>query len=567
MINNLLETKTVNLTDIIWNWKKFKIPSFQRDYSWEEWQWEDLWLDMVDVYENQWVHYMWAIVIQSKIDDFFDVIDWQQRLTTLSIFIISIIQFLKYLVENNIEVEKNNERAEILRRNFIWDKDASSLTYSSKLFLNENNDHFYQSNLVNFKKPIWKLTGSQKLIWWCYEYFFNKIVEYFNNDWEKATIFFEKNISKKLMFIQIKVEDDLSAYTVFETLNSRWVELTTTDLLKNFLFSQVASSPNDLEYIKKEWNDIINIFWDDWLKRFPTFLRYYINSKYDLVSEKWLFKFVKNKIIKKENVIELLNELKWNSVLYVALDNSNDDFWKEYPNHLKLEKYIKELELFWVSTVKTLLLSWFRNFSIDDFEKILKIATVISFRYNVIWWKDPKVMEIEYNKIAKKIENKEITKIKDIFEFLKSKLYIEDNEFKDIFKNKKIKISKRKLIKYILVNIDNNIVSGNRFYETDNWTIEHILPENPSVDWADNFPENIRESFIERLWNYILLENNLNKNCENKNFSWKLIEYNKSNYGLSKSFSKHYDEWNTSTIDKLQSFYAKKSSEIWRLDI
>jgi len=564
MSNNLLETKTVNLTDVIWNWKKYKIPPFQRDYSWNEEQWEDLWLDMLDIYEKWGTHYMGAIVLQYRDDDFYDIIDGQQRLSTLSIFIISIIQFLRELSRNWIEVEKNNERADILRRNFIWDKDASSLTYSSKLFLNENNDHFYQSNLVNFKEPIWKLTDSQKLIWWCFVYFFDKIKQYFNQDWEKATVFIEKTISKKMMFIQIKVEDDVSAYTVFETLNSRWVNLTPTDLLKNFLFSKVSSSPNDLSYISKEWKEITNILSEE--SDFPTFLRYYINSKFDLVSQRYLFKFIKKQINEKENVIRLLEELRLNAFIYVALWNPEDDFWKQYPNHKEIEKYIWELELFWVSTVKALLLASFRKFSIDEFLKLLKVTTIISFRYNIIWWKDPKVMEIEYNKTAKKIENWEIIRANQVFDFLKSKLYIEDEEFKDIFKNKKIKISKKKLIKYILISLDNKITWVIKDYSSDSWTIEHILPQNPNQEWNDNFPENIRESFTERLWNYLLLESNLNKDCENKDFEWKLPIYVKSKYETAKKFNEHYNEWNPATIEKLQIFYAKKAAETWRLD-
>lgn len=58
MSNNLLETKTVHLSDVIGNGKKYKIPSFQRDYSWQQDQWEDLWLDMVEIYEKGGIHYM-----------------------------------------------------------------------------------------------------------------------------------------------------------------------------------------------------------------------------------------------------------------------------------------------------------------------------------------------------------------------------------------------------------------------------------------------------------------------------------------------------------------------------
>lgn len=567
MSNNLLDTKTVNLTEIIWNWKKYQVPSFQRDYSWWESEWEDLWLDMIDVYENKITHYMWAIVLQKKEDDIFYIIDGQQRITTLSIFIIAIIWYLENLSRKWIEAERNKEMASIIRRNFISDKDAVSLLYSSKLSLNENNDHFFQSNLVSLRKIIWKLTDSQKLLWWSYEYFYLKIEEYFKNkDWEHLSEFLNKNITKNLMFIMITVEDELSAYTVFETLNSRWVELTTTDLLKNFLFSRVSKNPQEFEFIKSKWNEIISIIW---LKDFPTFLRYYINSKYKLVPQKQLFKFVKNQISDVDKIIILIEELKENAIIYMALWNPQDDEWKKYSEYKKIEKYVWELKLFWIKLAKSLLLAWYNNFSDKEFVKLLNMTSVISFRYNVIWNKNPKDMEIEYNKISQKISSWKIKNTQNVFDFLKNKLYISDSEFKDLFKNKEIKISKRKLLKYILVSIDNNLIWKKYDYNSDNWTIEHILPQNPDKYWDEEFPETIRDSFTHRLWNYLLLELNLNKEAENKNFAEKIKIYSKSTYFVSKDFNKFYSAenwWNPQTIEKFQEFYAKIAKDIWRLD-
>ncbi len=566
MTNNLLDTKTVNLTEIIWNWKRYKVPPFQRDYSWAESEWEDLWLDMIDVYENQDTHYMWALVLQKKEDDFYDLIDWQQRITTLSIFIIAIIEYLKNLSKEWIEKEENIERVKIIMRNFIWDKDASSLMYSSKLYLNENNNDFYQSNLVNFNIPAWRLTNSQKSLWQAYEYFYKKIWEYFTeNNWEIISKFLEKNIAKNLMFIMITVQNELSAYTVFETLNSRWVELTTADLLKNFLFSKVSNSRTDFEIIKNYWNNIISIIE---LKSFPTFLRYYINSKYKLISQKNLFKFIKKQITTKQDVVSLLKDLKKNAIIYNALWNPLDEEWKSKSNFQKIKKYVWELKLFQIKLAKSLLLAWYNNFDENNFVKLLKLTSIISFRYNVIWNKDPKLMELEYNKASIKISNWELNNTREVFDFLKNKLYVWDSEFKDLFKNKDIVISNRKLIKYILINIDNNLLKLNNDYESDNSTIEHILPQNQSSIWNEDFPENIKDSYISKIWNYLLLEWNINKNCENKSFEEKIELYSTSRYEVTKKMKDLYWEswWNPATIEKLQSFYAEKAKDIWRLN-
>ncbi|MCC6691541.1 MAG: DUF262 domain-containing protein, partial [Bacteroidia bacterium] len=55
-----------------------------------------------------------------------------------------------------------------------------------------------------------------------------------NDNGEDLANFLNKQVAERMMFIQIVVEDELSAYTVFETLNSRGLSLTVTDLLKNY---------------------------------------------------------------------------------------------------------------------------------------------------------------------------------------------------------------------------------------------------------------------------------------------------------------------------------------------
>ena len=50
--SNLLDTKTVSFNDIIGNGKIYKVPDFQRDYSWDEDHWEDLWNDIITASRN-----------------------------------------------------------------------------------------------------------------------------------------------------------------------------------------------------------------------------------------------------------------------------------------------------------------------------------------------------------------------------------------------------------------------------------------------------------------------------------------------------------------------------------
>ncbi|MBE9468078.1 MAG: DUF262 domain-containing protein [Bacteroidetes bacterium] len=155
-MKNIFDTKIVSFQELIGNGKKYKIPEFQRDFSWNEENWEDLWQDLIYIFEDKEPqHYMGTIVLQNLDDKkTFLVVDGQQRITTLSLFIIAIVKSLKGLVENKIEVEENNERINKILDSYIGEKSISDLYYKSKLTLNENNDSFYQSRILEFKEPI-----------------------------------------------------------------------------------------------------------------------------------------------------------------------------------------------------------------------------------------------------------------------------------------------------------------------------------------------------------------------------------------------------------------------------
>jgi uncharacterized protein with ParB-like and HNH nuclease domain len=135
------------------------VPPFQRDYSWKEEHWEDLWLDLLDLTSGRTAqHYMGSLVLmQEDHPERFTIIDGQQRIATLSIIILVIIARLKELAESGVGSDDNNERARVLRSNFIGAKQAGSLLETSKLTLNRNDEDFFQGTLVQISPthPSW----------------------------------------------------------------------------------------------------------------------------------------------------------------------------------------------------------------------------------------------------------------------------------------------------------------------------------------------------------------------------------------------------------------------------
>lgn len=557
---NLMTPSTASLSSLLGNGVTYKVPIFQRDYSWKIDNWTDLWEDIKILLNTGKDHYMGAVVLQKTGEKQFLVIDGQQRFTTLSILALAIIKKIQDLIDGGIEAEDNKERVSELRRGFLGQKDPASLHYSSKLFLNENNDPFYQRNLLQLLPPQNERTliDSDKLLWQGFDFFYKKIGELFPNATgaDLATLL-SKSIGDKTMFIKIEVEDELSAYTLFETLNYRGVDLTVTDLLKNYLFSLIT--PSDLRIAKEIWKKVATSVGID---KFPVFLRHFWISRKPLVRQEQLFKTIRSEIKSNQQVFNLLNELDAYSEIYLALQDPYNIFWQGNRERIKR---IREMKLFGVKQQLPLLMVAKDKFSDQEFDKTLKVISIISFRYNVIGSRQANRMEELYNTVSQKVFNSSITTAQGVFNEIKE-LYISDADFRNDFSTLQLYSYGRskKLARYILFELENNMMQGgDRDYELDPATIEHILPENAGANWDQDFPQVIQPNYIYRLGNYTLLEDHLNRDCETLPFNQKKPFYDRSQYEMTKAIN--YNDWNPTILDSRQNELARKATSIWRI--
>jgi uncharacterized protein with ParB-like and HNH nuclease domain len=560
---NLLDTRTTSFGDLIGNGKIYRVPPFQRDYSWNEENWEDLWQDILMLHTNpDSSHYMGALVLQSSSasDKESTIIDGQQRLATLSIIAIAVIEKIQKLVEREEQKEANQERQEILRRTYLSDRDPRSLRYSSKIILNENNNDFYQSNLINLRKPLntRSLSKSNQLLWQAFQYFSNQLgeLEEVVRSGEKLAEFLTDTIAQRLLFIQINVEDELNAYTVFETLNARGIELSSTDLLKNYLFS-LFQGPDDLQEAQRQWRRIINTVQ---MEKFPEFLRYYLSLQQTRVRRERLFKIVRESVKNGQQAFELLDRLENYSSLFVTLSNSNDEFWRDAPEN---RLYIRELELFRVKQAYPTLFTAYERFSPENFTRLLKLVCVLSFRYTVVSSLNPNELETLYNKVAISITNGEITNPRQVFDNLRS-VYVSDEKFLQDFSLLSIstKGQKKKLVRYILCKLEAD--ASNIEVNEDSFSIEHILPESPSSDWRQNFTDTQIEEMVYRIGNLTPLEPHLNRQVGNELYPIKREVYQQSVYKLTQDILA--EEWTPNTLTTRQRHLAQRATHIWRSD-
>lgn len=118
-MEQLLSAETKSFKSIFSENKKIVVPPYQRAYSWKEQQWEDLWEDIKKSKKSNKKHYMGAIVFINRRGGILEVVDGQQRLTTISILINSVVKYITDLISKNIDVEKNIERRNLIRNHEI----------------------------------------------------------------------------------------------------------------------------------------------------------------------------------------------------------------------------------------------------------------------------------------------------------------------------------------------------------------------------------------------------------------------------------------------------------------
>lgn len=563
MRSDILATRTVNYLDLVGNGRVFIVPKYQRDYSWTEDQWEDLWQDLTDLKGGD-RHYMGAMVIEALSDREASVIDGQQRLATLSILSLAVIHGLEGLARDGIEADPNQERARALRARYIGEKDLASLVETSKLTLNETDNGFYQDYLVQSRTPVnpLRLPKSNQLLLGAYRYFQRKISEDTSfRDGATLAALLSETVARHLLFILITVEDEMSAYTVFETLNARGLELSTTDLLKNYLFSRMTSG-SDLAHLQRRWKELISVVGQ---ARFPEFLRYHLLCTHRKIRKERLFKTVRQDIRSASDVLRLLDQLESRAEVYAAVGDPGHSFWNDRPECIP---FVRELRLFRVRQMMPLVFAAAERFDTRTFAQTLRMVAIIAFRYTIVSALNTNELEPVYHDAARAVLDGRAKGVRDLFQILR-RIYVSDDIFRQNFANLTSETAggRKRITKYILLRLESQ--QSGRFLdtETDPASIEHILPENPTAEWAEAIPSDRWDTAIYRLGNLSPIEASLNREIGNGSYPEKLAVYAKSQYLLSRSLPELApDEWSLSLIDQRQQTMSDLAVQIWRCD-
>ncbi|MFA5816351.1 MAG: DUF262 domain-containing protein [Bacteroidales bacterium] len=551
-----MKATEANLLNLMKMPQQFIIPIYQRSYNWKEKHCDQLLKDILRISqdENSSGHFIGSIVyfqegiINRVTIPQLVVIDGQQRLTTISLILIVLIKVIR---ENNLEIEIPEKKI----RNYylINSEEEGQLKY--KLILTRKDSE----TLINLLEGRDLDSSSSRDLIGNYNFFLARI--------NKENARHVWNGLQRLFIVDVALEYGKdNPQLIFESLNSTGLDLSQADLIRNFVLMGLKPDIQKDLY-ERYWFPMERLFGERYSEFFDGFIRDYLTLKtnsiprIDKIYEDFKnFVRVNGKPINIEDVVADLYKYAKYYVRFALLQEKSP----------KLLRILSNLESLKVNVSYPFLLFLYNDFndgdlSDDDFVKILELIESYVYRRSVCGVPTNSLNKTFAGFKRHVVADKYVESVLAHFLLLDSyRRFPSDREFQDMLQVKDL--YNTRLIKYALDKIEN--FRRKEKVNVDDYTIEHIIPQNPnlSLEWRQMLGENssqIQEKYLHTLGNLTLTGYNseLSDRCfDDKKtmeggFADSPIRLNEGLGILSK--------WDEDEIIKRASVLGQKSLQIW----
>jgi hypothetical protein len=543
---------------------RYTVPDYQRQYSWGEEQWRALWEDLQALDDGE-THFLGSIVVIERSEglnklDRLEIVDGQQRLATI-LTILSVMR-QKYLDEGE------SGQSDAIRDEYLVEQDLDQQEYQNLTLSRYDNDSF--SSILNCD---FGQVENESL---------NEALEFYGSRIHGLSVEETDTLRKKLLssvtLVTIECTEEQSAFRLFETLNDRGLELSSVDLMKNYIFS-IAAQDDDVDYeaIKQSWQRTVDNTVPH-LNKPSRFFRHYIMSAPapdypDDVSDYKLYSIFQDNIDSVRSSQDLtletyIADIADQSELYIKIVNTDIDQFEHKGNEAINAKlthlhYIKSVQ------ARTLLLRIFREFdNPNKIEEALGVLERFLIRWKVANYATGGQLDRIYSEICSTVFDAD-DPVEEMADFFRGK-YPSDAEFKAGIENKRVKLNER--TKYILKRIEEERYGGT-IDRLDQYDTEHIAPRSAFTAtrhsaWvaALDTTQATFEQHRDRLGNLTLLESDKNIRASNNPFETKKSEYKASDVSMTRSVAETYDDWNIDSIQQRTSELAEVAANIWSLE-
>lgn len=568
----------------------YKIPKYQREYTWGVNEWNQLFDDIVSNEEGYFLGSYICVSTRTMGTPELELIDGQQRFTTISILLSAIYSRLN----KNREKLDEDEISTLINIKKELTYNVEKGIYKPKLLLqvqNSNLDDYlsllYENEIISdkIKKPN---NAGNRRIYKAFKYFNKCIDEYINenlheNNNEISLLLDLKDKFNEAIIVGIEVDSHKDAYMLFESLNNRGIPLSAVDLIKNTLISSSESS-NKSDECYEEWKTALGYLTDEYSTQERFFRQYYnafreeLNQPFigDNPTKKYPLAYlatrttlldIYEKLIKNDFNSFLQNLVKEAKIYSIIINNSDEDrIYKDKlldleriqgaPSYILLLYILTEQKRLNISDEQILylvklLIKFFVRRNITDIPNTRNLNKIFM---DII----ENIKKMQGEEVCTYIKNnlREVSASDELFEQkLRGNLYDENPEATRFILCSIEALHQTKEIYTDLWSRDNS----NKYI----WTIEHIFPEGQNIpqSWVDMIANGDKNKANEYLQNYVHTLGNLtitgyNQNLSNMSFVDKRDRVNKEgkNIGYKNGLFLNEDVVNEDnwTIDKIE---------------
>ena len=562
--------KTVSQTTIadvfsITSDKVYKIPKYQREYTWGIKEWDAL---FNDVTENDFGYFLGSYICVnsgSLNGTVLEVIDGQQRFSTITLLLAALYSELAKC-RNDMDEEDlselSNLRNELANKKQKFTASGGKITeYNQRLFLQKQNsndeDYTYilSDNGIITAKQTKPLNFGNRRIAKAYRHFVKLITDEVYeiksenpNITDIGALFQIVRKFESAVLVGIEVDTNKDAYMLFESLNHRGVPLSALDLIKNSLIAQAENSA-DADNAYEQWKQILKAVGQDdysvqerFFRQFYNAFRDELNTPYKSTDKKYYLGYlatrttlidIYEKMIKND-YHALLEDLSEKAAKYSIIVNNTDDeyvYTSSLQNLARISGAPSYLLLMYLLTNQNVL-----SLSDEDIKAIVDNLIIFFVRRNLTDVPNTRKLTQLFIDIIASIKCKKgseiVVSIKDMLKGVSAS----DETFEEKLRGP-IYDENPEATRFVLCNIESQhqtkeIYSDLWSKDTSNkyvWTIEHIFPEGENIpkDWIDMIANGDKSKAIQIRADYVHTIGNLTITGYNQNLSNMSFEHKK----------------------------------------
>ena len=539
---------------------RLRVPVFQRSYAWEKAHVNELLQDIAAAIKvGATEYFLGSIVVSTEHSGMLEVVDGQQRLATVSVVL---AQIRDHFLANTEE-----DRAITLESEFLLKRDLRSQEAVPRLTLNEIDHDFFSKTILARPSAPTRSTAPSRLSHRLLADAAQVVAKHLaavaatSKTPIDVLVDYVEFLSMHAKVILVQVPDQANAFTIFETLNDRGLDLAISDLLKNYLFYR---SENRLPEVQAAWTSMLGALAAvDTDASVVDYIRHYWSSLHGATRERDLYAVIRKRTSSKQAAVDLALGLEAGARHYAALLSSGHELWNEYGAGTR--QHIETINLLRMVQVRPLLLAILAKFSPSEARKAFRLVVAWGVRFLVHGGLGGGVLEDNYCQRASSINAGKLSTAKQLSVAIAG-VVPSDKAFEDAFAN--ATVSQAYLARYYLRVLENQVRGQSQPELVPNpneeeINLEHVLPLKPESNWPA-FDEDAARAYQRRMGNLVLMQQKVNSSARSAAFAKKRAKLAASQYKLTAEVGTQ-STWDAAAIRRRQQRLAKLAVQAWSI--